>query len=93
VLESLVAIPIAIWWSHVDLVVPRQAEAHGKRLYDELKRLDPTAPVTEYDHTARYGLPAMPTDDQRWGIHETSDYRFAAHWLLLHRLRRAGATR
>lgn len=93
VLETLVAMPIAIWWSHVDLVVPRQAEAHGKRLYDDLKRLDPAAPVTEYEHTARYGLPADPADDARWGVHETSDYRFAAHWLLLHRrTQRASAT-
>jgi predicted peptidase len=84
-LGTLRTIPTSIWWSHVDLVVPRQEEAHGKRLYDELKRLDPVAPVTEYEHTARYGLPATPTDDQRWGVHETSDYRFAARWLLLHR--------
>jgi dipeptidyl aminopeptidase/acylaminoacyl peptidase len=85
VLDGLRTIPLTIWWSHLDLVVPRQAECHGKRLYDELKRLDPTAPVGEYDHSARYGLPPAPTDDQRWAVHETSDYRFATHWLLLHR--------
>jgi predicted peptidase len=86
VLDGLRTVPVTIWWSHLDLVVPRQAERHGKRLYDELKRLDPTAPVSEYDHSSRYGLPAAPTDDQRWAVHESSDYR-RAHWLLLHRAR------
>jgi dipeptidyl aminopeptidase/acylaminoacyl peptidase len=86
VLDGLRHVPVAIWWSHLDLVVPRQAERHGKRLYDELKRLEPTAPVTEYDHTDLHRLPASPSDDQRWGVHETADYRFAATWLLLHRL-------
>jgi pimeloyl-ACP methyl ester carboxylesterase len=85
VLEGLRTIPITIWWSHLDLIVPRQAERHGKRLYDELKRLDANAPVSEYNHTARYDLATTPTDDQCWAIHETSDYRFAARWLLLHR--------
>lgn len=83
--EQLRKVPLAIWWSHLDLVVPRQTEYHGKRLYDELKRHDANAPVTEYNHTARYHLPPTATDDQRWAIHETSDYRFAASWLLLHR--------
>lgn len=85
VLDGLRSVPLTIWWSHLDLVVPRQAECHGKRLYDELKRLDPTAPVSEYDQTLRFGLPTEPTDDQRWAIHESADYRFAAAWLLLHR--------
>ncbi len=84
-LEALSRIPIAIWWSHLDLVVPRQVERHGKRLYDEIKRRDPWAPVTEYDHTARLRLAPIPTDDERWAIHETADYAFAAQWLLLHR--------
>jgi pimeloyl-ACP methyl ester carboxylesterase len=85
VLDGLRRVPITIWWSHLDLVVPRQAERHGKRLYDEIKRLDPNAPVSEYNHTARCAVDPVPTDDQRWAIHETSDYRFAARWLLLHR--------
>lgn len=84
VLDALRSVPLTIWWSHLDLVVPRQAERHGKRLYDELKRLDPTAPVSEYDHTARYELADPPSDDQRWAIHETADYAFATRWLLLH---------
>jgi pimeloyl-ACP methyl ester carboxylesterase len=83
-LDALLAIPLTIWWSHLDLIVPRQAERHGKRLYDELKRLDPDAPVSEYNHTARYRLSDPPTDDERWGIHETADYAFATRWLLLH---------
>jgi pimeloyl-ACP methyl ester carboxylesterase len=85
VLDGLRGTPVSIWWSHLDLVVPRQAERHGKRLYDELKRLDPDGPVSEYNHTARYVLDDPPTDDQRWAIHETSDYRFAISWLLLRR--------
>jgi pimeloyl-ACP methyl ester carboxylesterase len=87
VVDGLRSIPISIWWSPLDLVVPRQVERHGKRLYDELKRLDPDAPVSEYNHTARCPLSAEPTDDERWGIHETSDYAFATRWLLLHRRR------
>jgi dipeptidyl aminopeptidase/acylaminoacyl peptidase len=85
VLDALRTVPLTIWWSHLDLVVPRQPERHGKRLYDELKRLDPTAPVSEYDHTARYELGDPPSDEQRWAIHETADYAFATRWLLLHR--------
>ncbi len=85
VLDGLRSVPVTIWWSPVDVVVPRQAECHGKHLYDELKRLDPNAPVIEYDHTSRHGLPAAPTDDQRWAVHESSNYRLAADWLLLHR--------
>jgi pimeloyl-ACP methyl ester carboxylesterase len=88
VLEGLRSLPISIWWSHLDLVVPRQVERHGMRLYDELKRLDPNGPVSEYNHTARSDLPPDPSDDQRWAIHETADYGFAVSWLLLHRLRR-----
>lgn len=84
VLDGLRRVPLAIWWSRLDLVVPRQVERHGKRLYDELKRVDPASPVTEYDHTARYPLSDPPTDDERWAIHETADYAFAARWLLLH---------
>lgn len=84
VLDGLRRVPLAIWWSRLDLIVPRQVERHGKRLYDELKRVDPASPVTEYDHTARYVLSDPPTDDERWGIHETADYAFAARWLLLH---------
>jgi hypothetical protein len=84
VIGGLGSVPITIWWSHLDLVVPRQAERHGKRLYDELKRLDPNAPVSEYNHTGRYQLSDPPTDDERWAIHETADYAFATRWLLLH---------
>jgi pimeloyl-ACP methyl ester carboxylesterase len=84
-LEALLGLPVSIWWSELDLVVPRQAERHGKRLYDELKRLDGTTPVTEYNHTRRYALSDPPRDDERWGLHETADYAFATRWLLLHR--------
>jgi pimeloyl-ACP methyl ester carboxylesterase len=85
VVPALASVPVSVWWSHLDLVVPRQAERHGRRLYDELKALDPFAPASEYDHTARYRLSDPPTDDERWGIHETADYAFATRWLLLHR--------
>jgi pimeloyl-ACP methyl ester carboxylesterase len=83
-LDGLRRVPLAIWWSGLDFIVPRQVECHGKRLYDELKRLDPAAPVTEVDHTARHPLSAPPTDDERWAIHETADYAAATRWLLLH---------
>lgn len=78
-------VPLAIWWSTVDAVVPRQVECHGKRLYDALKGADAAAPVTEYEHSHRYGFGPSPTDEQRWAIHETAEYAFAARWLLLHR--------
>lgn len=85
VLDALRAIPLMIWWSPLDLVVPRQAECHGKRLHDELRRLDLLAPVGERDHTAQHRLSDPPTDDERWGIHETADYALATRWLLRHR--------
>ncbi len=84
VTDGLQRVPLAIWWSWLDVVVPRQVECHGKRLYDELKRLDPTAPVTEYDHTVLHALSDPPTDDERWAIHETADYALATRWLMLH---------
>lgn len=84
VLEGLRRVPLTIWWSHLDLIVPRQVDCHGKRLYDELKAIDPNAPVSEYNHSGRYALSPVPTDDERWAIHETSDYAFATRWLLLH---------
>lgn len=85
VIDGLRAMPTTIWWSRLDLVVPRQAERHGKHLYDELKRRYPAAPVSEYDHTSRYGFSEPLTHDERWAIHESSDYAFATRWLLLHR--------
>ena len=88
-IDGLRTMPTTIWWSRVDLVVPRQAERHGKHLYDELKRRDPAAPVSEYDHTNRCGFAEPLTDDERWAIHESSEYAFAARWLLLHRRWRA----
>jgi pimeloyl-ACP methyl ester carboxylesterase len=87
VLDGLRRVPLSIWWSRLDLIVPRQAECHGRRLYDEIKRLDPDAPVSEYEHTARHTLSDPPTDDERWAIHETADYALATRWLLQHVLR------
>ena len=82
---SLGQVPLTIWWSRLDAVVPRQVERHGKWLYDAIKDGDPGAPVSEYEHSGRYRLDDPPSADQCWAIHETADYAFATHWLLLHR--------
>jgi hypothetical protein len=85
VLPGLTGIPIAIFWSRLDIVAPRQESCHGKHLYDELKSINPHAPVTEYDWTAVFD-PALGRDDfGRWAIHESADYALAVRWLLLHR--------
>jgi len=86
-LSGLAEVPLTIWWSRADSVVPRQTEYHGKHLYDALKHRHPNAPVSEYDHTARYGYGDRPSVLEGWAIHETSEYEFAMRWLLLHRLR------
>lgn len=84
-LSNLARVPLTIWWSRVDSVVPGQATHHGKHLFDALKATDPAAPVSEYDHTSRYGYGDAPTLLEGWAIHESSDYRLAARWLLAHR--------
>jgi poly(3-hydroxybutyrate) depolymerase len=40
-------VPLQIWWSTRDRIVVDQAHESG-RLYQEIKRLNPAAPVTEY---------------------------------------------
>ena len=71
VLDGLRRMPLTIWWSHLDLIVPRQVERHGKRLYDELKAIDPNAPVSEYNHTGRYALSTGP--DRRRALGDPRD--------------------
>ena len=38
-------VPLELWWSVSDLVVPDQATAQSGALFDRLRRLDPAAPV------------------------------------------------
>ena len=84
-MEGLSRVPLSIWWSTHDLVVPHQVEHHGKRLYDLIKSMGAANPVTEYDQSLMAGIGPNPTDRDRWAVHETADYAFAARWLLLHR--------
>jgi pimeloyl-ACP methyl ester carboxylesterase len=86
VLPGLRSLPMMIWWSSLDGIVPRQIERHGKRLYDELKRLDVATPASEYEHSSHLGRSETLTTDERSAIHETSDYEFATRWLMLHHL-------
>ena len=83
-LAGLSRVPLTIWWSNHDVVVPHQLEHHGKRLYDELKSMGNANPVSEYEHSRMAGIGPDPSADEGWAIHETADYRFAARWLLLH---------
>ena len=55
-------VPLQIWWSTRDRIVVDQAQESG-RLYREIKRLDPGAPVHEYvgtwAHTAEMRATTM----------------------------------
>lgn len=82
--EMLTKTPLMLYWSHLDDIVPHQATRQTKRMYDEIKRLDPTAPVAEYNHTWSHGYSLFDVRE-RWALHEYSDYDLAARWLLTHK--------
>jgi len=82
-LESLALVPILVFWSEHDLIVPRQVTHHTIAMYRRIKEIDITAPIAEYNHTRMHGVLQL---DQvaRWQLHEWCDYDLALAWLLRH---------
>ena len=81
--EQLVQIPIMLYWSERDLVVPRQVTHHAYALYQKVKALGATNPISEFNHTRSHG--AIGDNDQtNWQLHEWCDYELALQWLLIH---------
>jgi poly(3-hydroxybutyrate) depolymerase len=83
-LDGLGQVPTLLFWSALDLIVPRQETHHAYRLYRELKRLGAARPACEYEHTASHALTRV-NETIRWQLHEWCDYDLALHWLLAHR--------
>lgn len=82
--DGLAQVPTLIYWTHEDLIVPRQITHHSYLLYEQVKETSITAPVAEYNHTQAHGLTHFD-DLVRWQLHEWADYELAIGWLLIHR--------
>ncbi len=81
--EGLSNIPTMIYWSHQDLIVPRQVTHHTMALYRSVKDINVNAPMAEYNHTKMHGT--LEYDQlTRWQLHEWCDYDLAIKWLLGH---------
>ena len=85
---ALVGTPVAMWWSAWDSVVTGGVQRQAFRLYQRVKSLDATAPITEYEHTLIHGKRPPLTLDEGWAVHEYADYELALSWCLQHRLLR-----
>ncbi len=83
-LAGIVQVPVLIFWSGLDIIVPRQRERHSYALYLQAKALAPDCPLAEVDHTHLHGS-IDPTEKNRWRLHEWCDYEWALQWLLQHR--------
>lgn len=89
--DALTRIPLMLYWSAFDTVVPRQTSVHALRLYREVKAHSPTSPIAEYEHTRSHGAVPAPADwEAGWRLHEYCDYELALVWLLRHRRPPAG---
>lgn len=84
--DRLTGIPLLLYWSHLDDIVPNQATGQTVRLYRAIKAADPLAPVAEFNHTWSHGYRLFDFRE-RWALHEYNDYDMAAAWLLTHRRR------
>ncbi len=82
--EGLARVPILIFWTPDDLIVPRQVTHHSYLLYQKVKERSTAAPIAEYNHTQAHGIRKI---DQQvgWQLHEWADYELALNWLLIHR--------
>jgi pimeloyl-ACP methyl ester carboxylesterase len=83
--EGLSRVPVLIFWSEQDIIVPRQVTHHTYLLYRRVKELDVNSPFAEYNHTRMHG-PLQFDKTTRWQLHEWCDYDLALRWLLCHRL-------
>jgi len=82
--KQLAHVPILLYWTAHDLVVPHQLERHSYRLYQAIKDRSRTAPIAEYEHTASHALRVLD-EETCWQLHEWCDYELAIRWLLTHR--------
>jgi pimeloyl-ACP methyl ester carboxylesterase len=81
--EALARVPTLVFWSHADVVIPRQVTHHTYRLYQRVKAVNLNSPFGEYNHTAIHG-PLELDLTTRWQLHEWCDYDLALRWLLSH---------
>jgi dipeptidyl aminopeptidase/acylaminoacyl peptidase len=84
--EQLAKLPLLLYWSHLDDIVPNQATSQTVALYNAIKAIDPLAPVAEFNHTWSHGYTLFDFQE-RWALHEYNDYDMAARWLLTHHRR------
>ena len=80
-IDGLVKVPILLFWSEKDLIVPEQESKHSYRLYQMLKEISITAPIAEFNHTSSHGVTEF-NNLERWQLHEWCDYDLALKWLL-----------
>lgn len=83
-IEGLSRVPTLVFWSHRELIIPRQLTHHTYPLYQRVKERDPNSPFAEYNHTRIHG-PLEFDQLTRWQLHEWCDYELAVRWLLWHR--------
>jgi predicted peptidase len=83
---QLTTTPLMIYWSQLDDIVPHQATRQTLALVEEIRRIDPNAPVAAFNHTWSHGYSLFDLRE-RWALHEYSDYDLAASWLLTNRKR------
>jgi predicted peptidase len=79
--DNLVSVPILLFWSEKDIIVPEQEIKHSYRLYKLVKEISKTSPIAEFNHTLSHGV----TEFNRiecWQLHEWCDYDLALKWLL-----------
>lgn len=83
--EGLSRVPALLFWSDLDLIVPRQATHHAYAVYQAAKKRSVTVPIAEYEHTASHGYSLTEASmTVRWQLHEWCDYELALQWLLRH---------
>ncbi len=73
--------PILLYWSEKDLIVPEQETIHSYRLYQSIKRISNISPIAEFNHTLTHGTGEFEKKE-RWQLHEWCDYDLALKWLL-----------
>lgn len=81
--EGLSKVPTLLFWSDMDIVVPKQVSHHTYALYKRVKEININSPIAEYNHTQIHG-PLQLDQITRWQLHEWCDYDLALKWLLSH---------
>lgn len=78
--NSLSKVPLLIFWSEKDSLVPRQEKKHSYKLFQTIKELNSLAPISEFNHTVIHHCVNYSTLDG-FIIHEWCDYDWALNWL------------